>query len=157
MRIQPNRECELPVAKSDDHFDLMVADPSIRAFPEGSSYDSHMQAHGFTPPPPPVLTQAGDNAAQNAEVLVKNDKVSEDWINRRWRPAMGYMYLVVCIFDFIIAPILWSIVQAIGQGQVNMQWQPLTLQGAGLFHISMGAILGIAAYGRTKEKLEGKS
>jgi hypothetical protein len=31
----------------------------------------------------------------------------------------------------------------------------LTLQGAGLFHISMGAVLGLAAYGRTQEKLAG--
>jgi hypothetical protein len=31
------------------------------------------------------------------------------------------------------------------------------LQGAGLYHIAMGAVLGVAAYGRTKEKLEGKS
>jgi len=32
---------------------------------------------------------------------------------------------------------------------------PITLQGAGLFHLAMGAILGIAAYGRTQEKLGG--
>jgi hypothetical protein len=38
---------------------------------------------------------------------------------------------------------------------VKTQWQPLTLQGAGLFHIAMGAVLGIAAYGRTQEKLGG--
>jgi murein DD-endopeptidase MepM/ murein hydrolase activator NlpD len=31
----------------------------------------------------------------------------------------------------------------------------LTLQGAGLFHIAMGAVLGLAAYGRTQEKLAG--
>jgi hypothetical protein len=35
------------------------------------------------------------------------------------------------------------------------QWNPLTLQGAGLFHIAMGAVLGIAAFGRTQEKLNG--
>jgi hypothetical protein len=35
------------------------------------------------------------------------------------------------------------------------QWNPLTLQGAGLFHIAMGAVLGIAAFGRTQEKLGG--
>jgi hypothetical protein len=34
-------------------------------------------------------------------------------------------------------------------------WQPITLQGAGLFHLSMGAIIGIAAFGRTQEKLAG--
>jgi len=26
-----------------------------------------------------------------------------------------------------------------------------------LYHIAMGAVLGIAAYGRTKEKVEGKA
>jgi hypothetical protein len=35
------------------------------------------------------------------------------------------------------------------------QWQPLTLQGAGLFHIAMGAVLGLAAMGRTQEKIAG--
>ena len=34
-------------------------------------------------------------------------------------------------------------------------WQPITLQGAGLFHLSMGAIIGVAAWGRTQEKLNG--
>lgn len=97
------------------------------------------------------LTQAGNNAAQNAEVLVKN--TNEDWINKKWRPSMGWMYMAVCICDFIIFPVLWSMLQAISKGQVTAQWQPVTLMGAGLFHISMGAILGIAVYGRTKEKL----
>jgi hypothetical protein len=32
----------------------------------------------------------------------------------------------------------------------------LTLQGAGLFHMAMGAILGIAVYGRTQEKMAEK-
>lgn len=80
----------------------------------------------------------------------------DDWINRKWRPLMGYMYMVVCIFDFILFPVLWSIAQAWDHaGQVTLQWQPLTLQGAGLFHMAMGAVLGIAAYGRTKEKING--
>jgi hypothetical protein len=57
--------------------------------------------------------------------------------------------------DFVLFPILWSLLQAASKGQVNIQWQPITLQGAGLFHIAMGAVLGIAAYGRTQEKLGG--
>jgi len=61
-----------------------------------------------------------------------------------------------CTTDFVIFPVLWSVLQAISHGQVTSQWQPLTLQGAGLYHIAMGAVLGIAAYGRTKEKLESK-
>jgi hypothetical protein len=68
---------------------------------------------------------------------------------------MGWMYMIVCMADFVLFPILWSMIQAIGGGQVHTQWQPITLQGAGLFHIAMGAVLGIAAFGRTQEKLGG--
>jgi len=78
----------------------------------------------------------------------------DDWMQSHWRPMMGVMYMVVCIFDFVIAPILWSIVQVVGAGQVSMQWSPLTLQGAGFFHIAMGAVLGISAYGRSQEKIK---
>lgn len=66
---------------------------------------------------------------------------------------MGWMYMVVCLFDFVVAPVLWSIAQIIGNGKVEAQWVPITLDGAGLFHMAMGAILGIAVYGRTKEKV----
>jgi hypothetical protein len=82
-------------------------------------------------------------------------KKNEDWMNTKWRPAMGWMYMLVCITDFVIFPILWSMIQVVGDGKVESQWQPITLQGAGLFHIAMGAILGIAAYGRTQEKMSG--
>jgi hypothetical protein len=87
--------------------------------------------------------------------MSESEKKKEDWMNSKWRPMMGWMYMLVCMFDFVIAPILWSLVQALFHGGVNVQWQPLTLQGAGLFHISMGAVLGLAAYGRTQEKLAG--
>lgn len=87
--------------------------------------------------------------------LSGSEKSKEDWMNSKWRPMMGWMYMVVCMFDFVIAPILWSLVQAVYKGGVNVQWQPLTLQGAGLFHIAMGAIIGVSAYGRTQEKMNG--
>ena len=98
---------------------------------------------------------AAVTTAGGAESTVKN--TNEDWINKKWRPMMGWSYMATCVFDFIIAPVLWSIIQAFGQGQVSMQWQPLTLQGAGLYHVAMGAVLGIAAFGRTKEKMENKN
>lgn len=82
-------------------------------------------------------------------------KKKEDWMQSKWRPAMGWMYMMVCITDFVLFPILWSLIQVIGGGEVRTQWQPLTLQGAGLFHIAMGAVLGLAAYGRTQEKVAG--
>jgi hypothetical protein len=89
------------------------------------------------------------------EVKSESAKKNEDWMNSKWRPAMGWMYMLVCIMDFVVFPILWSLVQTLGDGKVETQWSPITLQGAGLFHMAMGAILGIAAYGRTQEKMAG--
>ena len=83
------------------------------------------------------------------------EKKKEDWMNSKWRPMMGWLYMGVCAFDFVLFPIMWSLLQAIMKVGTITQWQPLTLQGAGLFHIAMGAVLGIAALGRTQEKLAG--
>ena len=102
------------------------------------------------------LTAGAEAAVKGgADTLVEN--TNTDWINKKWRPMMGWMYMVTCTADFVIFPVLWSILQALSKGNVTTQWQPLTLQGAGLYHVAMGAVLGIAAYGRTKEKIEGAS
>jgi hypothetical protein len=85
---------------------------------------------------------------------VKVEKKDEDWMQKKWRPAMGWMYMGICTLDMGIFPILWSVLQTITHAPLT-QWQPLTLQGAGLFHVAMGAVLGIAAFGRTQEKLAG--
>ena len=84
-----------------------------------------------------------------------SEKEKEDWMNAKWRPMMGWMYMFVCLFDFVMAPVAWTSIQAVFHGGITTQWQPLTLQGGGLFHVAMGAVIGISAYGRTKEKLEG--
>ena len=93
--------------------------------------------------------------AEEQKPMSESEKKKEDWMNSKWRPMMGWSYMLTCIADFVIFPVLWSVLQAISKGQVNVQWQPITLQGAGLYHIAMGAVLGIAAYGRTQEKLGG--
>lgn len=84
-----------------------------------------------------------------------SEKKQEDWMNSKWRPMMGWTYMATCLFDFILGPILFNILQYLNPGQAVGMWTPLTLQGGGLYHIAMGAIIGISAYGRTKEKLEG--
>lgn len=81
-------------------------------------------------------------------------KKDEDWMQKKWRPAMGWMYMIVCMLDMAIFPVLWSLLQVFTH-QTITQWNPLTLQGAGLFHLAMGAVLGIAAWGRTQEKVAG--
>ena len=77
-----------------------------------------------------------------------------NWMQNLWRPAMGWMYMIICLADMLVFPVLWSLLQAMTH-QAITQWNPLTLQGAGLFHIAMGAVLGIAAFGRTQEKIAG--
>jgi len=77
-----------------------------------------------------------------------------EWMQKLWRPAMGWMYMLICLLDMAVFPILWSLLQAMMHMPIT-QWNPLTLQGAGLFHIAMGAVLGISAFGRTQEKLAG--
>lgn len=89
-----------------------------------------------------------------AEEVKEESKEKEDWMQKKWRPAMGWMYMIICTLDMGVFPILWSILQTV-QHQTITQWQPLTLQGAGLFHLAMGAVLGIAAFGRTQEKIAG--
>jgi len=88
------------------------------------------------------------------EAKSESEKKKEDWMNSKWRPMMGWMYMVVCTMDMVVFPVLWSLLQTT-TGTAITQWNPLTLQGAGLFHIAMGAVLGIAAFGRTQEKLNG--
>ena len=85
---------------------------------------------------------------------VKEVKKDEDWMQKKWRPAMGWMYMLICTLDMGVFPVAWSVLQTV-MGQQITQWQPLTLQGAGLFHLAMGAVLGIAAFGRTQEKIAG--
>ena len=89
------------------------------------------------------------------EQITESEQKKEDWMNSKWRPMMGWMYMLVCTMDFVGFPVLWSLLQMVSHGNVSSQWQPLTLQGAGLFHIAMGAVIGISAYGRTQEKLGG--
>jgi hypothetical protein len=71
---------------------------------------------------------------------------------------MAIMYMFCCLADFFIFPIMFTVVQFWETQAANdafRQWVPITLQGGGLFHVAMGAVLGVTAYGRTQEKLNG--
>ena len=137
-----------------------------------ADWDSHAAAEAKNPTPfnanatppngfqsgnPDMLKSGGGALSQGGESTVKLDKDATDWINKKWRPVMGWIYMLTCTSDFVLFPILWSLLQALTNGNVTSQWQPLTLQGAGLYHIAMGAVLGIAAYGRTQEKIAEKA
>lgn len=93
-----------------------------------------------------------------AEDVKKEDKPQEDWMTKKWRPMMAVMYMSVCIFDFILFPIMFTLVQFWEVQAANdafRQWNPITLGGGGLFHVAMGAVLGVTAWSRGQEKMAG--
>jgi hypothetical protein len=71
----------------------------------------------------------------------------------RWRPAIAWSYMVICLFDFMIGPMVYNVLQYLDSDTTISMWESITLQGGGLYHLSMGAIVGVSAFGRTKEKL----
>lgn len=90
--------------------------------------------------------------------LIPGNENKEDWMTKKWRPMMAIMYMTCCLADFAIFPIMFTIVQFWETQAANdafRQWVPITLQGGGLFHVAMGAVLGVSAFGRTQEKIAG--
>jgi len=108
-------------------------------------------------PAAPQLSEAAQLAKIELEKKqweAENAKQNEDWMVKKWRPAMGWCYMVICVLDMAIFPVMWSVAQVMTKTPL-VQWSPLTLQGAGLFHLAMGAVLGIAAWSRGQEKIQG--
>lgn len=86
--------------------------------------------------------------------IVENqlEKEDEHWMKHFWRPAMGWLYMLICFMDFVVFPSI-SIFTPIITKMPYIAWQSLTLSNGGLIHMAFGAILGVAAYGRTQEKV----
>ena len=102
-----------------------------------------------------IFIQGQQTPSNNFEMEGQGPKITkEDWMQKKWRPMMAWVYMSTCICDFILFPILWPLLLASIHSTVT-PWQPLTLSGAGLFHVAMGAVLGLTAYGRTQEKIAG--
>jgi hypothetical protein len=92
------------------------------------------------------------------EGLTNRSKQHEHWMEAYWRPAMGWLYMLICAFDFVIGPTLTMAMplylKMLGAASVSYtQWQSITLTNGGLIHLAFGAILGITAWTRGKERL----
>jgi len=96
------------------------------------------------------------------------------WYQSVWLPFAAGTYIVICIFDFMIMPVyvaahnsriearvfeslegkdISTFATSIAQtAQATKQWNPLTLMGAGMFHLAFGALLtgGAVTRGMTK-------
>jgi hypothetical protein len=143
--------------------EFLVADQAGPMSPKAqASIDAKVASGGWSSADEAAKTKAVADAAaqvavQGATNTLETDDKFGNFINSKWRPMMAFIYMITCATDFVLFPVLWSVLQAVQGGQVTSQWSPLTLQGAGLYHIAMGAVLGLAAYGRSQEKIAGKS
>ena len=91
--------------------------------------------------------------AKRHRTSVDDEAKTEHWMQTKWRPLMAIQYMITCLCDFVIFPILWSLLQAKDHGTVTLPWVPITLASGGFYHLAMGAIVGISAWGRTQEKV----
>lgn len=80
-------------------------------------------------------------------------KKNESWLKNYWRPLMSWQYLIVCLYDFLAAPIIYNHISLKNPEHI-VQWNPITLQAGGLYHISMAAIIGVYTWSRGVEKIE---
>ena len=74
---------------------------------------------------------------------------------QKWTYLMGLTYMIVNIADFVVFPIMYTIVQFWEVQAANdafRQWVPLTLTNGGFIHIAFAAILGISAFNKEEKK-----
>ena len=65
---------------------------------------------------------------------------------------MAWQYMAVCLFDFILAPIFLGLYSYYTKTPY-IAWIPLSLQGGGLYHLAMGAIVGVTSYAKSQERV----
>lgn len=108
------------------------------------------------------------------------NKADSKWYQQVWLPFAAGTYIIICIFDFMVMPIyvaahnsriesrvfnelrgqdVATFATTLSQtAQATKQWNPLTLLGAGMFHLAFGALLtgGAVTRGMTKKsEIEG--
>lgn len=97
-----------------------------------------------------------EQARKDKEQEAKEEKGNEHWAKSFWRPAMGWLYMLICFMDFVGFPVLTIFLPIIfkpfGLTMPYTAWQSLTLANGGLIHIAFGAILGVAAFSRGQDK-----
>jgi hypothetical protein len=76
----------------------------------------------------------------------------DNWIKSYWRPAMGWQYFCVCVFDFLLAPIFTAWYSWFAKIPYEV-WKPITMGEGGFYHMAMAAIVGVVAWTRGQEKV----
>jgi hypothetical protein len=97
-----------------------------------------------------------EQSRKDKEQEAKEEKGNEHWAKSFWRPAMGWLYMIICFMDFVGFPVLTIFLPIIfkpfGLTMPYTAWKSLTLDNGGLIHIAFGAILGVSAFARGQDK-----
>ena len=106
-----------------------------------------------------IAADANTTAAFGNMMAASAGHEPEHWMKSFWRPAMGWLYMLICFMDFVAFPLISMFLPIIERGfglQMGYTaWQSLTLSNGGLIHLACGGILGVRAFGRTQEKKAG--
>ena len=97
------------------------------------------------------------NDTSEEQIVAKsvNDVVdiqNEHWLKAFWEPCMAWLYMFICLSDFIVFPLLdmlipfFCAVFKISPPFAYAPWQPITLTNGGFIHITFGGVLGIARW-----------
>ena len=122
-------------------------------------------APSFGAPSGPAQPQSSYQQQVNADIdkaiiAQQLEKENEHWAKAFWRPAMGWLYMIICFMDFVGFPLLTIFLPVIfkpfGFTVPYQTWTSLTLSNGGLIHLAFGAILGVSAFTRGQEKMSGK-
>ena len=54
----------------------------------------------------------------------QNESYEKTYFHSKWRPAMAWVYLIICLFDFLIGPVFWTIMQETANVKNFVQWKP---------------------------------
>ena len=132
------------------------------------------------------LENSLNSVSENNKPIIKKHEVTEvtdrpvaegGKLGQYWKIACAIVYLSICIFDFLIMPVIvtnysrdidhsaifleisklenaQAQVALINKIDYNIQtWEPISLNGGGMLHIAFGAILAGAAIRPLHEKI----
>ena len=81
---------------------------------------------------------------------------NENWFKSNWRPMAAWIYLIIVFMDFVGFPLLihllWSFTTHLPTDKF-IEWTSLTLTNGGIFHMAMGAIIGVTAWSKSSERI----
>jgi len=91
--------------------------------------------------------------------MLASTDTEDHWVRTHWRPAMGWLYMLICFMDFVMFPLLAMFIPVIMKSfgladTAYAAWESLTLSNGGIMHLAFGAILGVTAWTRGQEKIK---